>query len=226
MALSNLSDENLSARVVDQLRQAILSGDLAPGERLVERKLADQLGVSHIPVRESLTILTEEHLVERRPRRGARVAVLSETDLDEISSLRVVLEQFVAVRVQERWNPDTEQRLRTIVAQMVNAAEKAEDVSRVFGFDRDFHQALWDMSEHSLLVELTARLRGRINGFLLAAVSALEPEQLKKHAESHLKIIDALAAGDPELAQAVVAEHIEVAAERITTVGATPGEDT
>lgn len=217
MVLSNLYGVNLSQRVADQLREEILSGDLAPGERLVERKLADQLGVSHIPVREALAILTEERLVERRPRRGARVAVLSETDLQEISSLRVVLEQFVGVRVQERWTPEAEQRLRQIVDDMLQAAE-AGDVSRMFRFDRDFHQELWDLSEHSLLVDFTARLRGRINGFLFAANAALAPEQLKAHARSHQGIIDALVGGDREQVHAVMAEHIEVAARRIDTV--------
>lgn len=212
--LGSIVDPNLSERVVDKLRESILSGEIAPGERLVERKLAAELGISHIPVREALAILTEERLVERQPRRGARVAVLSTKDLAEISSLRVVLEQFVAARVQERWTPSAEQKMRMIVVDMMHAAEEG-DALRMFHFDRDFHQALWDMSDHTLLVDMTAKLRGRINRFLLDANSALEVEQLKEHAESHQGIIDALAGDDREHLRAVVAEHIEVAAKRI-----------
>ena len=214
MPLGSIVDSNLSDRVIDKLREAILSGEMAPGERLIERKLADELGVSHIPVREALAILTEERLVERRPRRGARVAILSAVDRQEISSLRVVLEQFVAVRVQERWTAEADTELRRIVADMRRAAEEG-DVLGMFRFDRDFHQALWDLSEHSLLVEMTAKLRGRINRFLLDANSGLEREELKEHAQSHEKIIDALAGADQDTLRDVVAEHVELAAERI-----------
>lgn len=222
MGLGNLSDSSLSDRVIERLREAILSGELSPGERLVERKLADELGVSHIPLREALAILTEERLVERRPRRGARVAVLSEQDLEEISSLRVVLEQFVAVRVQERWTPAAEEQLRTIVVEMTRAAE-AGDVAGMFRFDRDFHQTLWELSEHGLVVDFAAKLRGRINGFLLAANSSLGAEELTTHAETHLGIIEALAGEDQDHVRAVVAEHIQEAAQRIVAVRALEG---
>ncbi len=120
--MRTVSDRNIAEQVADELRAAIQSGELAPGERLVERTLADRLGVSHIPVREALTRLAEERLIVREPRRGARVAELTAQDLDEISSLRIVLEQFMALRVQERWNADAAARLESIVTAMGAAA--------------------------------------------------------------------------------------------------------
>ena len=86
---------SVAGRVADQLRDLIRDGAYAPGARLVERSIARELGTSHIPVREALARLAEEGLVVRLPRRGARVAELSPRMLEEISSVRVVLEQFV-----------------------------------------------------------------------------------------------------------------------------------
>src|SRR5690606_314708 len=111
--MRTVSDQNIAEQVTDELRAAIHSGELAPGDRLVERKLAERLGVSHIPVREALTRLAEERLITREPRRGARVAALTAQDLEEIASLRTALEQFMAIRVQERWTDASAARLQT-----------------------------------------------------------------------------------------------------------------
>ncbi len=101
MKLQPLADDSLTDRVAGRIRDAIHEGRYPPGARLVERTLAAELGVSHIPVREALVRLTDQGLVERAPRRGARVATLTPRELEELSSLRIVLERFVVTRVQE-----------------------------------------------------------------------------------------------------------------------------
>ncbi|MFK3834585.1 GntR family transcriptional regulator [Microbacterium sp. NPDC087868] len=217
--MRTVSDQNIAEQVADELRAAIHSGELAPGERLVERKLADRLGVSHIPVREALTRLAEERLIVREPRRGARVAELTASDLDDISSLRIVLEQFMAIRVQERWNADAAARLETIVTAMGAAAPG--DVDEVLRQDRLFHETLAELAEHRFLDEVSAQLRGRIAGFIRAANAALDVDEQEEHVRSHQEIVDALASGDPDRVRTVVAEHITRAVERITpTTGA------
>src|SRR5262249_46544766 len=112
------TETSVSSDVTQRIREAIHAGTYPPGHRLVERQLSAQLGVSHIPVREALTRLTQEGLVVRAPRRGARVAELSPVLLGEISSLRTVLECFVAERVQERWTVAAEEELGELVRQM------------------------------------------------------------------------------------------------------------
>ena len=219
--LGNVSDQNIADQVADELRNAIHSGELEPGERLVERKLAERLGVSHIPVREALAKLAEERLVERQPRRGARVAALTTEELAEISTLRIVLEQFVCQRVQERWNARSEAKLRRIVASMIEAAERG-DGERMFALDRKFHEQLWELADHRLLMDMTSQLRGRINGFLRAANNALEPADRIAHAQAHGEIVDAIASGDLELARATMAKHVEIAVARISIGTATP----
>ncbi|QYH37196.1 GntR family transcriptional regulator [Salinibacterium sp. M195] len=218
--MNNLVDQNISEKVANEVREAIHDGSLSPGERLVERTLAARLGVSHIPVREALAKLAEEGLVERTPRRGARVAALSQEELAEISTLRIVLEQFVCHRAQAMWSDKIEGRLRKIVDSMIAAAE-AGDVDRMFALDRRFHEELWEIADHKLLLSIASQLRGRINGFLRAANGALTPDDLVAHAMSHNDLIAALASGDPEQASKAMASHIEIAADRIDTVGTT-----
>ena len=117
-ALERLRDHSLSDRVAESVRAAIQDGVYQPGTKLVERTIASQLGVSHIPVREALARLADEGLVQRIPRRGAWVAGLTPVGLAEISSLRIVLEGFVVRRAQERLTPEAEARLRSIAARM------------------------------------------------------------------------------------------------------------
>ena len=214
MVLTSVADQNISDKVANEVREAIQNGELSPGERLVERALAARLGVSHIPVREALAKLAEEGLVERTPRRGARVAALTEQELFEISSLRIVLEQFVCHRAQNVWSEAIEARLQKIVDSMIAASERG-DVDKMFALDRRFHEELWEAADHKLLLAIASQLRGRINGFLRAANGALAPEELIAHAMSHNDLISALASGDPERASTAMASHIEIAANRI-----------
>ncbi|AZM51039.1 GntR family transcriptional regulator [Streptomyces sp. WAC 06738] len=209
-----LSSGNLADQVADALRDAILEGRYPPGTRLVERTIAAELGVSHIPVREALSRLADEGLTERTPRRGSRVATLSARELDELSTLRTVLEQFVVARVGERLTPRTERELRRIVEAMRRAAADG-NFRRVFDLDQRFHERLWELADHRMLNELVTQLRSRIGAFLRAATAALPPESLEQHAASHDVLLDALLDDDPEAGRAEMARHIEAAATRI-----------
>jgi DNA-binding GntR family transcriptional regulator len=214
MMLEPLSDDSLTDRVAGRIRDAIHEGRYAPGARLVERTLAAELGVSHIPVREALTRLTDEGLVERAPRRGARVATLTRRELEELSSLRIVLERFVVTRVQERLTAAEEKELRRMVASMRQGAARG-DFRRVFHLDQRFHERLCELADHRMLGEVVTGLRGRIGAFLRAATAALEPEALERHAASHDELLDAITSGDAEAGCAEMTRHIELAAERL-----------
>jgi DNA-binding GntR family transcriptional regulator len=220
--LEPVNEKSLADRVVDQLRDAITDGRYAPGDRLVERRLAGDLGVSHIPVREALTRLAEEGLVERLPRRGSRVAAIDAKGLEELSGLRVRLEQYVVERAMDHWTPKAERALREIVAQMEQAAKRG-DTRRLYALDVRFHEQLWGLTDHAILIELVSQLRGRISGFLRAATAALEPRALRSHAASHGLLVDAIASGDTARARAAMAAHVEEAAERIRATLPEPG---
>jgi DNA-binding GntR family transcriptional regulator len=213
-----LPDQSLSDAVVDRLRAAIWSGAYAPGDRLVERRLAREFGISHIPLREALARLTEEGLVERLPRRGARVASLTPRMLEEVSSLRVVLEQFVVRRLKDRFTPAAHAELQVIVDRMVEAAEQ-HDLVRVHELDQQFHQRLWELTDHALLVELAAQMRSRTSHFYRAAAASLGPDEVRRHADSHQQLLDVIASGDRRAAERAMQQHVEQAAQRIADAG-------
>jgi DNA-binding GntR family transcriptional regulator len=205
---------SVAGRVADQLRDLIRDGAYAPGARLVERSLARELGTRHIPVREALARLAEEGLVVRLPRRGARVAELSPRLLQEISSVRVVLEQFVCRRVLERWTPSAHAELAGLARKMTAAAERGS-TKTVGELDVRFHETLWRLADHALLLEVAAGLRGRIESFLRAANATLAPEDLRQHALAHVQLVEVLASRDEEAVAAAMRGHIEQAAGRV-----------
>ena len=216
--LEPLPDQSLPDAVAGRLRAAIRSGSYQPGDRLVERQISNQLGVSHIPVREALTRLEEEGLVERLPRRGARVALLTQRSLDEVSSLRVVLEQLVVKRVQALWTANAGVRLQ--------AAAKAGDLEVLHDCDHEFHEELWRLADHQLLLEVVAQLRGRTNHFFRAAAASLAPEEVVDHAATHQRLLDVIAGGDQAAAARAMKQHVETATRRIAdqhTWGASDG---
>jgi len=219
-----LPDQSLSDAVVDRLRAAIWSGVYAPGDRLVERRLAREFGISHIPLREALARLTEEGLVEKLPRRGARVASLTPRMLEEVSSLRVVLEQFVVRRLKDRFTSEAHAELQVIVDRMVEAAEQ-HDLVRVHELDQQFHQRLWELTDHALLVELAAQMRSRTSHFYRAAAASLGPDEVRRHADSHQQLLDVIASGDRRAAERAMQQHVEQAARRIADAHLTPAED-
>jgi DNA-binding GntR family transcriptional regulator len=219
-----LPDQSLSDAVVDRIRAAIWSGVYAPGDRLVERRLAHEFGISHIPLREALARLTEEGLVEKLPRRGARVASLTPRMLEEVSSLRVVLEQFVVRRLKDRFTDEAHAELQEIVDRMVESAEK-HDLVRVHELDQQFHQRLWEQTDHALLVELAAQMRSRTSHFYRAAAASLGPDEVRRHADSHQQLLDVIASGDRRAAERAMQQHVEQAAQRIADAGLTRTED-
>ncbi|WP_051163630.1 GntR family transcriptional regulator [Nocardia brevicatena] len=214
MTSSPLTSGNLADAVADRIREAIYEGRYLPGQRLVERTLASEFGVSHIPVREALARLGDDGLVERLPRRGCRVATLTATELEELSGLRIVLERFVARRCHERITPARERELRRTVRAMRAAAARS-DYHRVLDLDQEFHEKLWEISDHRMLIEVVGPLRLRITAFLRAAIAALDSEGLIRHADAHGVLLDSIVGGDAEAAEAEMAGHIEEAAVRL-----------
>lgn len=196
------------------LRRDIYNGHLAPGARLVENDLTERFGVSHIPIREALARLSEEGLIDRIPRRGARVASTDLRTLEEISDVRRLLEQHVVELVQQRWSAEAARELTDIVQTMQQRAASG-DAEGVFDLDREFHERLWELSGNSILVGVAAHLRSRINRFLLAANRALSRQSLRGHAASHLRLLEAISSGEPERARSEMVAHIDVALSRV-----------
>ncbi len=212
--ISPVQLKTLGNEVANRLRNAIRTGEFPLGTRLVERELAERLGVSRIPVREAIQQLVEEGLVQKTPHRGTFVHSPTRSEIEEISSLRVLLECFVVERVIVNWLPEHEARLRQIVDTMRLAAAK-HDIQGLFEQDYFFHNALWEIADHSLLLEVVSGLRARIHRFLGEATALLPASQLDMHINSHDDMIDILKKRDVGEARAEITRHVLGAKTRI-----------
>jgi DNA-binding GntR family transcriptional regulator len=155
-------------------------------------------------------------LAQKAPHRCAVVYIPTREEIEEISSLRVVLERFVAERVIERWQPEHEAQLRQIVEAMRQAAGR-QDLQEVYAQDYQFHLLLWQIAKHSMMFEVLSSLRTRISRFLYEANDALTPPALEMHINGHDDLIEVLRTGNTAQAQEAFTRHVLGAKERILT---------
>ena len=206
--------DSLSDEVARRLRRAIKRGDLPRGTHLVEQEIAEQFHISRMPVRIGIQKLIDEGLVFKEPRRGAFVHTFSSLELDEVYSIRVALEKLVVQFAVPNWSIEIEAELESIVGQMRQAAA-AGDRQKGFELDSKFHSILWELSQHSILIEVVSSLRSRISRFLAEANEVLSPAELNHHVAAHQALVDVLKQRDIERAQDAIADHILDAHERI-----------
>ena len=144
--------------VFNTLREAILKGELKPGERLMELQLAAKLGVSRTPIREAIRMLEQEGLAVTIPRKGAEVAKMTEKDMEDVLQIRVVLDEL-AVKIA--CNLMTAEQLNELVATMHEFEEstKTGDVKRIAEADVKFHDIIYKSTDNPKLVNMLNNLR-------------------------------------------------------------------
>lgn len=190
-----------TSRVLDVLADAILNGELAPGDTLVESELATRLGVSKTPVREALKTLQGRGLVVIRPYVGASVRVLSEQDALDVYDLRALIEPE-AVRRCVAAGTDL-----TAAEQALERATTAADASHRSLANRDFHRALYAGCDNDLLVRSLDDLRDQTA--LVATASWARRPSWEREAAEHAAILAAARAGDPGETARLLREHID-----------------
>ncbi|WP_338826646.1 GntR family transcriptional regulator [Neomoorella thermoacetica] len=188
------------------LREAILTGRLEPGTRLVERKIARQLGVSRTPVREAIRKLELEGLVEHHPRRGVVVARMSTREAFEVYSIRAVLEGLAARLAAEHINPVQLLKLNEIVRAMEQACEE-ENEERLQELHQEFNETVWTAAESPRLHQMINNLADYIVGFTKVGYSV--PGRVRAATREHRELVEALARGDGEKAEKLARQHIE-----------------
>ncbi|MBI1277640.1 MAG: FCD domain-containing protein [Anaerolineaceae bacterium] len=203
--LSPIANKSLRAHVLDVLRDAILNGELKPGHILIESDLATQLGVSRAPLREAIQILNTEGLLETIPYKGTTVKHLEKKDIEELYSLRSVLESFAIQLIIEQNNPEHVQHLRQHFAAMLEAA-KANDLKLLNQIDRDFHDTLIESSNHSLLMSIWVVVAMRVRQVM--ALRNKRFTDITEIAYNHLAIIEAIEACDQGKAVSLITDHV------------------
>jgi DNA-binding GntR family transcriptional regulator len=192
--------------VFESLREAIITGKLSPGERLMEIQMAEEMGVSRTPVREAIRKLELEGLVVMLPRKGAYVAGLSLKDIADVFEIRGALEGLAAELAAERI---TVEELEDLERYLVKISEETEtgDLTKVVETDTDFHSLIYSASRNQRLSQIINNLREQIQRFRKTSLSY--PGRMKIAVEEHRKIVEAISARDGELARKLAHEHIE-----------------
>ncbi|MFN8623504.1 MAG: GntR family transcriptional regulator [Chloroflexota bacterium] len=199
---------SLREMAYDDIRDAILSGALAPGQRVKERDVAEQMGISTTPVKEALRRLEQEGLVVSQPRRGAVVSTLVEIPVEEIEEMRGTLEAMAARLAATRMTDAELARLRKVMDDMTRLTlemreprTRLEDVSV-------FHQLIRDGSRNAFLSRFVETL---LPFERVHRPEYLDPSEARRILAEHQAIAEALEARDPVLAEQRMADHFTVA---------------
>lgn len=207
----------LREEVKSVLLERILTGYYAPGDRLVEIRIAQELGVSQAPVREALRDLESVRFVESAPFRGARVRGVSDEELMEVYPIRGALEEVAAREAARRLDGDVA-ALEVELAHM----RRAHDVREQVEHDVRFHQIIVEASGNHRLLELWNSLQVETRTAVTALRTGLTPADA---AELHAPIIEALRARKAAAAGRAMRSHFEHFGRMLAKVGATPPPD-
>jgi len=198
--------------VFETLREAILTGQLKAGERLMEVQLAEEMGVSRTPVREAIRKLELEGLVVMIPRKGAYVADISTKDIADVFEIRSALEALAAALACERITEDELEELERLLVKIAECAEK-NDLETLVQLDTQFHDILYRASRNDRLVQIINNLREHIQRFRTSSLAT--PGRMRETVEEHKALVEAISSRNVELAQRLAQEHIENAENRL-----------
>ena len=190
------------ASVIDQLRAMIINRDLLPGEQIRQEEMARLLGISRVPLREALRVLTTEGLLTHRPHQGYFVTRLSTGDLEQIYDLLEFLETELIRTV--RWPGDDElAMLRSINLEIAQAAGH-RDVSAVNRLNRELHRRIFQLSPLAIYLAEAEKFWTLSEPYRLLHVATTDTAVAT---EQHEQLIDALAAHDRALCLRILAQH-------------------
>jgi DNA-binding GntR family transcriptional regulator len=192
--------------VCDAIRSEIVAGSYAPGERLIEDRLAESLGVSRNPVREALRVLEAEGFVRMLPRRGAVVAELSIDEVVDLFEVRMVLEGLAARLAARKATDEEILEIRALLERRRPAAER-RDVAKLGRFNSTFHEMVIAAAKNKQLAEITIPLRGRLQWLYYTS----HMDEWHRSMGDHQELLEAIEARDEKRAEEVAIAHVAAA---------------
>ena len=205
----------LREQVLAALRDRIIGGEYAPGERLTEDRLAADFGVSRNPVREALRTAEAEGFVHTVPRRGVVVASPDAAAVRDLFAVRLSLEPLAARLAATRADAEGVAGLRALLA-AAEAATRAGDLGEVARLNSAMHRCVIDLAGNVWLVTLTGPLYRHVQWVFRLGAGHRAPHSWTEH----VQLVEAIAAGDPDAAERVAAQHVRAAA-----AAALPGDE-
>lgn len=201
----------LGEQVADILRRRIVRGELDQGDRLTEEGVAEEFGVSRGPVRDAVSLLVNEGLVETRRPRGIYVRGLTLDDIEQLYSLRAALEQLAVRRAMAADRTDW-RGVERLVEQMEAAAETG-DHAAFYRADVEFHSAFYELADHQRLLATWRQYEPTFRALLEVTIN--HDEDLHESAQSHRLLHRLIVSGDAEKVAAELEDHLARAEERM-----------
>ena len=193
-----------SQRVADVLAERILSGSLAPGSRIKQDELADELSTSRIPVRDALRMLEAKGLVIMRANAGARVATLSLRDLEMSYEIRERIEPLLLADSVPNLTAADIADMRAVL----EALDGERDVDRAVSLGREFHRISYRRHNTPLLAQMVERLWDTTQSYRRAYLKMAKGSGTKTHDTEHWLMFDAIERGEIGTAEAALVMHI------------------
>lgn len=201
--------------VTESLREAILRGQLKPGERLDQADIADRFSVSRMPVREALRTLEAEGLVTFYPHRGVVVNALSPAEIEEVYNIRIALESMAVSLAVPRLTPLTIGELEGILGEMERVRH---DRLTWASLNHRFHTRLYSASGQARLCAIIDTLRNTVQPRVVGNVS--HPDRAARAAEEHRELLELCRRGDVAGAERVVRHHLRNVCDALIQTGA------
>lgn len=188
------------------LRQAILTGEMKPGERLLEIQLANKLGVSRTPIREAIRMLELEGLVIMVPRRGAQVAQITEKSMSDVLEVRCALDELAVELACKRITEEEKKELSAACEAFEKAAQTGE-VHVIAEADVNFHDIIFKAAGNPRLTQMINNLAEQMYRYRFEYIK--DESQHTMLVEEHRRICESITAGNMEASKAAIKEHIE-----------------
>jgi DNA-binding GntR family transcriptional regulator len=190
----------LVEQVANQIREAIKSGKLKPGDRLIETELANGMQIGRNAIREAIRYLEKEGLVSSTPFKGAHVTKLTEKDLDDLYALRIALEELAIKTLVQNLDNEKIMQLESIVATMRQTANEETNIEHIIDVDLSFHRTICKLCGNRRLLESWLNLSYQIRAFIGLEDHLYGDDTPEKTLETHYPVFEAIKKGDSDLA--------------------------
>lgn len=216
-----MSEVSLSIEVANRLREMIIEGELPPASRLSEKSLCEALSVSRTPLREAIKVLASEGFVELLPNRGARIAALSEADVQELFDIAGALESLAAELAAERITVEDLVALKTLHFEMVDRHQR-QDLLGYYRLNREIHETVVKIAGNAQLARLYEQNSYRIRRARF--VVPIDEAQWNMALLEHEALINALERRDKVTAATILKQHLRNKSDFVRRAGYTVNE--
>ncbi|HWB85829.1 MAG TPA: GntR family transcriptional regulator [Bryobacteraceae bacterium] len=213
----------ISDQIASVIRGLIISGDLNPGDRIVESRVAKQLGVGQPTVREALVELEHQGLVVRKANQGCVVTTLTRAEIEQILRIRAELE-VLAVELAVEFASDSDIQKLMAMTGFMKAAATARDVEDFFAHDLAFHEFLWKLSGNAFLPRLLSQLMTPLLAFLFIRNLRNNSQiDLAGSMQAHVQIVEGILTRNKQTARQIAEEKFQMFATQHLTLMPNPG---